>query len=258
MKLGVRAAIPKARAWIADDDQVGAFLFGFALGALFGYRLVVPPPPRRLQPAGSRPEAAPAQVREPATIGVPVWQERTDVYRPAAAVQIPSQASLWESSSLVAITPDAQDAMDRHARSDMRRERVGLLVGRAGRSPNSDRMVTIVERAVPLPSSDATGTRVALTTESLPYAAAAIRQLPAGATVVGWFHTHPGLGIFLSGTDRHTQRTCFRESWHVAVVLDPNEGSMGVFTGPEGEPTQRRVHAQRPLSAKHRFRRVKG
>jgi len=240
MKSRIRAAIPKARAWIADDDQVGAFLFGFALGALFGYRLVVPPPPKRLQPAGRRPEAAPATVRAPVIIGAPVWQERTDVYRPTAAVQIPGTASLWESSSLVAITPEAQVAMDRHARSDMYRERVGLLVGRAGRSPNSDRMVTIVERAVPLPSSDATGTRVALTTESLPHAAAAIRQLPAGATVVGWFHTHPGLGIFLSDTDHHTQRACFRESWHVAVVLDPREGSMGVFTGPEGERAEHR------------------
>ncbi|NJL57944.1 hypothetical protein HC928_24580 [bacterium] len=31
-------------------------------------------------------------------------------------------------------------------------------------------------------------------------------------TIVGWYHSHPGHGIFLSGTDLNTQRLSFGKS----------------------------------------------
>jgi proteasome lid subunit RPN8/RPN11 len=40
--------------------------------------------------------------------------------------------------------------------------------------------------------------------------------------VVGWYHSHPGLSAFLSGTDKETQRKYFNLPHHVAVVIDPN------------------------------------
>ncbi|MCX6767674.1 MAG: Mov34/MPN/PAD-1 family protein [Candidatus Micrarchaeota archaeon] len=38
---------------------------------------------------------------------------------------------------------------------------------------------------------------------------------------VGWAHSHPGYGCFLSGTDVDTQRKYFPEPFHVAMVIDP-------------------------------------
>lgn len=39
--------------------------------------------------------------------------------------------------------------------------------------------------------------------------------------VVGWYHTHPGLGAFLSPTDLRTKAVAYPLSHQVAVVLDP-------------------------------------
>jgi proteasome lid subunit RPN8/RPN11 len=82
-----------------------------------------------------------------------------------------------------------------------------------------------------------------LTRESARDVAIALRDMPAGATVVGWFHSHPGLGVFLSGTDLRTQRDCFGAEWQIAVVLDPQRREFGVFAGPDGAPARRQTLA---------------
>ncbi len=39
--------------------------------------------------------------------------------------------------------------------------------------------------------------------------------------VLGWCHSHPSYGCFLSATDVNTQRSFFNEDFHVASVFDP-------------------------------------
>lgn len=46
---------------------------------------------------------------------------------------------------------------------------------------------------------------------------------------VGWYHSHPGFGIFLSGIDLHTHRTVFKDGPFVAMVLDPIRREEGIF-----------------------------
>lgn len=41
--------------------------------------------------------------------------------------------------------------------------------------------------------------------------------------VVGWHHTHPGLGVFLSSHDLFIHRNFFGQPWQVAMVVDPRE-----------------------------------
>lgn len=56
-------------------------------------------------------------------------------------------------------------------------------------------------------------------------------QFP-GKQIIGWFHTHPGYGIFLSGYDRFIDTNWFTEPYHVAAVLDPTlitPDDLGVF-----------------------------
>jgi len=54
--------------------------------------------------------------------------------------------------------------------------------------------------------------------------------------VIGWIHTHPGLGIFLSGIDVRTYEANLnmtKDGRFVAVVVDPLEGNDGVFLTPD-------------------------
>ena len=42
-----------------------------------------------------------------------------------------------------------------------------------------------------------------------------------GIKLVGWFHTHPGHGLFLSEADLREHRQLFRERYQVAMEIDP-------------------------------------
>jgi len=39
--------------------------------------------------------------------------------------------------------------------------------------------------------------------------------------LLGWYHTHPGIGVFLSPEDRFIQNNFFNHSWQITLVLDP-------------------------------------
>ena len=83
------------------------------------------------------------------------------------------------------------------------------------------------------------GSWMAICTAALEYA----NEAPSGdgsevpsLRIIGWIHTHPDLGIFLSGTDQSTYRANMRYSpdgRFLAVVVDPLRGEEGVFTSPD-------------------------
>ena len=51
-----------------------------------------------------------------------------------------------------------------------------------------------------------------------------------GKALIGWYHTHPDMGIFLSETDlEKSHRTLFAEAFQVALVYDPVRGRAGYF-----------------------------
>jgi proteasome lid subunit RPN8/RPN11 len=52
---------------------------------------------------------------------------------------------------------------------------------------------------------------------------------------VGWHHTHPGYGIFLSGTDLFSHRSHFPLPWMFALVVDPTAGNLGFFQWKRGQ-----------------------
>jgi proteasome lid subunit RPN8/RPN11 len=56
--------------------------------------------------------------------------------------------------------------------------------------------------------------------------------------IVGWYHTHPSLGIFLSSYDKFIHKEYFQLLGHIALVIDPNQNKHGFFCW---EPNQKDV-----------------
>ncbi len=54
--------------------------------------------------------------------------------------------------------------------------------------------------------------------------------------IVGWYHTHPRFGIFLSPQDIFIQENFFSQPWQVAFVIDPVSDDEGFFIWHEGQP----------------------
>lgn len=48
--------------------------------------------------------------------------------------------------------------------------------------------------------------------------------------IVGWWHSHPDFGCFLSSSDLLTQKYFFHKSYQVAMVVDPIRNEFEFFT----------------------------
>jgi proteasome lid subunit RPN8/RPN11 len=57
----------------------------------------------------------------------------------------------------------------------------------------------------------------------------------ADGPLVGWQHTHPGYGIFLSGMDLFIQNNFFNLPYQVALVVDPRADTLGFFQWKRGK-----------------------
>lgn len=53
--------------------------------------------------------------------------------------------------------------------------------------------------------------------------------------ILGWHHTHPNFGIFLSAYDLFIHRHFFSAPWQVALVVDPHRQEFGFFQWRSGE-----------------------
>jgi proteasome lid subunit RPN8/RPN11 len=54
--------------------------------------------------------------------------------------------------------------------------------------------------------------------------------------ILGWYHTHPDFGIFLSEMDLFIQENFFPLPWQVALVYDPKAGEEGLFVWRDNKP----------------------
>jgi proteasome lid subunit RPN8/RPN11 len=113
----------------------------------------------------------------------------------------------------------------------------GLLLGRVIITPG-ERLRTVIEDYVPaqvFAHSDIGFVEVSAS-ELMRLDAEVEERTEGSATrIVGWFHTHPGHGVFMSATDRDNHRL-YTQSWQVALVVDPHSRQWGFFNGPNCEP----------------------
>jgi COP9 signalosome complex subunit 5 len=95
---------------------------------------------------------------------------------------------------------------------------MGLMLGKV----DGDTMIVMDSFALPV---EGTETRVNAQVQAYEYMTAYVesaKQVSRLENVVGWYHSHPGYGCWLSGIDVNTQMANqkFQEPW-VAIVVDP-------------------------------------
>ncbi len=115
-----------------------------------------------------------------------------------------------------------------------RRELGGLLIGQAFSASGQTDQVTRVAVSAAVPADDSSGNGYSLRMEASVWSAAnrLISLHPTQSAVlkiVGWYHSHPGLGAFFSGTDRATQAAFFNQAYSVGWVIGPSDGTHACF-----------------------------
>jgi proteasome lid subunit RPN8/RPN11 len=82
-----------------------------------------------------------------------------------------------------------------------------------------------------VPAREAVGSAAQLTfpPEAWTAVLATIEERNQGERLVGWYHSHPGHGVFLSAYDQFIHTQFFPEEGQIAIVIDPQTGEEGVF-----------------------------
>ena len=145
----------------------------------------------------------------------------------------------YQSNSTVAIWMDEEPLrkMQAHARSSLRREVAGVMIGPSPEKQPDGRYIVHVRDMIIAKHTEMSGASVTYTPESWRYMNDKLHEMyPDGDMVmVGWYHTHPGFGIFLSNMDLFIHTNFFTQKWHIAYVLDPIGFKSGFFSWDNGQ-----------------------
>ncbi|MGH2581792.1 MAG: Mov34/MPN/PAD-1 family protein, partial [Anaerolineales bacterium] len=129
----------------------------------------------------------------------------------------------------VFVTQQAYLKICAHSQSDMDNEVGGWLAGRWCRDVETKKEFIVVEGLLPAQQVRSGSTFLTFTHDSQVAMLAALEERYAKKGVVGWYHTHPRMGIFLSGYDLWLHEHFFPQPWQVALVVEPHSGAGGFF-----------------------------
>jgi proteasome lid subunit RPN8/RPN11 len=104
----------------------------------------------------------------------------------------------------------------------------GALVGQWCQDQTGEQYI-IVKHVLPARYTKQGAVYLTFTQDTIIDFHAQIDKRFAGEKIVGWFHTHPRMGVFLSHYDTFLHHNFFPEPWQVALVVEPFSSVAGFF-----------------------------
>lgn len=129
----------------------------------------------------------------------------------------------------VFLTQHAYTRACAHAGSDLDNEVGGWLVGKWRVDKSTGKEFIVVENILPAPYVRHGSAYLTFTQDSQVAMHAELESRYPGKQVVGWYHTHPRMGIFLSQYDTWLHKYFFPQPWQVALVIEPHSITAGFF-----------------------------
>ncbi len=120
--------------------------------------------------------------------------------------------------------------LEKFAASNTERELGGILIGNYSR----DMGQVIISQWIEAKYTDASAATLTFTHESWEYIHKEHEKNYPDEKIIGWQHTHPGYGIFLSNYDMFIQENFFNLPFQIAYVIDPVRNLRGFFQWKNG------------------------
>ncbi|BBO34370.1 Mov34/MPN/PAD-1 family protein [Lacipirellula parvula] len=133
------------------------------------------------------------------------------------------------------LVPEVHRAVSAHAKEDTSVEICGVLVGVWGRDELGP--FAQVSNFIRCDNASSKVAEVTFTHESWAQINQEMDSKYADKRIVGWYHSHPDFGIFLSDRDCFIHEHFFSGAGQVAYVVDPVRDLEGVFAWQKGKPT---------------------
>ncbi len=148
---------------------------------------------------------------------------------------------------------DVMRELESHAVDNVNVELGGVLLGDQMIDPDG-RPFVVVRDSLRAEHYEATRGSFKFTHETWEAITRQREQFPDKFAIVGWYHTHPGWGVFLSDMDMFICDHFFNRSLDVALVIDPVRDDRGWFCwSQESRPASKQRSASFGLFA-HRHR----
>jgi proteasome lid subunit RPN8/RPN11 len=143
--------------------------------------------------------------------------------------------STWTIADILINEPAFRNAQA-HSLTSLDREVAGVMIGPPPEKQPDGRYLVHISDTIIAKHTRMQGASVTYTPESWRHVNDKLAEMypDESAVIVGWYHTHPGFGIFLSGMDQFIHQNFFTQPWHVAMVLDPVAQRSGFFCWDRG------------------------
>lgn len=162
-------------------------------------------------------------------------QESTDAN--SSNVQLPlnflSFGEIENDDVKVYIKQDVYKALEKYALQDVEHERGTIILGDYAEELGKTHV--IISNYIEAKYTDASASTLTFTHETWDYVHKEHDAKFSDKKIVGWQHTHPSYGIFLSNYDLFIQENFFNMPFQVAYVIDPIQNIRGFFQWKNGK-----------------------
>jgi proteasome lid subunit RPN8/RPN11 len=146
----------------------------------------------------------------------------------------------------VVFAPAVWDQIIAHSRSTTDLEVGGVMLGQLYRDQAGP--YVLIHAAIPALRAAQRATSVTFTADTWTQINQTLDRDHPDAKIVGWYHTHPGFGIFLSDMDQFICRSFFDLPHQIATVIDPIARTDGTFHWRAGKLVSEPAICERPAS----------
>ena len=157
--------------------------------------------------------------------------ETESVVTESSVVALPmnfvSVGTVEHDSVQVYIKQDVYKRIEKFAKEEMSKEVGSILIG--DYVDEKDRKTVVISNYIEAKYTDASASTLTFTHETWDYVYKEKDKKYPDKKIVGWQHTHPGYGIFLSNYDVFIQENFFNLPWQIAYVVDPIADTRGFF-----------------------------
>jgi proteasome lid subunit RPN8/RPN11 len=133
----------------------------------------------------------------------------------------------------VYIKQDVYKALEKYASSDTSKELGTILIG--DYCEELGKTHAVISDYIEAKYTDASASTLTFTHETWDYVHKQHDKKYPNKKIIGWQHTHPNYGIFLSNYDLFIQDNFFNMPFQVAYVIDPIQNLRGFFQWKNGK-----------------------
>ena len=116
-----------------------------------------------------------------------------------------------------------------YAGADLSNEVGGWLIGKTRRDRTTGEQFVVIETVLPARHIRHGSAYLTFTHASQVSVLGIMDNYFPDKQLIGWFHTHPGMGVFFSQMDSWLHQNYFKEIWQIGLVIEPRSSKGGFF-----------------------------